>query len=61
MDVIKSIGVTLLAGALVFWWIREGIDDPDYITLEYQCSKIDTYEQVPNEVIEECNKRFPKK
>jgi hypothetical protein len=45
----------------MFWFVREGTDDPDYITIEYQCSKLDTYEQVPNEVIEECNKRFPKK
>ena len=44
----------------MFWFVREGIDDPDYVVLEYQCSKLGTYEHVPNEVIEECNKRKAK-
>ena len=58
MDIIKSIFVTLGVIALALWWLREGMDDPDYVTIEYQCSKLDTYEQVPNEVLEECSKRF---
>jgi hypothetical protein len=61
MDIIKSAIITILVLVGMFWFVREGTDDPDYITIEYQCSKLDTYEQVPNEVIEECNKRFPKK
>ena len=61
MDINKSAIITILVLVGMFWFVREGTDDPDYITIEYQCSKLDTYEQVPNEVIEECNKRFPKK
>ena len=57
MDVIKSTIITLLVIAGMFWFVREGTDDPDYITLEYQCSKLDTYEQVPDQAYEECNKR----
>jgi hypothetical protein len=60
MDVIKSTIITLLVIAGMFWFVREGTDDPDYITLEYQCSKLDTYEQVPNQAYEECNKRKAK-
>ena len=57
MDVIKSILVTLAVIAIVLWWVREGMDDPDYVTIEYQCSVLKKYAQVPDEVIEECNKR----
>ena len=60
MDVIKSILVTLLIITGAYWWLREGVDDPDYVNIEYQCSKLDAYEEVPNEVTEECNKRFKK-
>jgi hypothetical protein len=60
MDVIKSTIITLLVIAGMFWFVREGTDDPDYITLEYQCSKLDTYEQVPDQAHEECNKRKAK-
>ena len=42
------------------WFVRESTYDPDYVVLEYQCSKLDTYEHVPNEVTEECNKRKAK-
>jgi len=57
MDVIKSTIITLLVIAGLIWFVREGTDDPDYIVLEYQCSKLDTYEQVPDQAYEECNKR----
>jgi hypothetical protein len=60
MDVIKSTIITLLVIAGMFWFVLEGTDDPDYITLEYQCSKLDTYEQVPDQAYEECNKRKAK-
>jgi hypothetical protein len=60
MDVIKSTIITVLVVIGMFWFVRESTDDPDYIVLEYQCSKLDTYEQVPDEVTEECNKRKAK-
>jgi hypothetical protein len=60
MDTIKTTIITLLVIVGMAWFVREGTDDPDYVVLEYQCSKLDTYEQVPNEVTEECNKRKEK-
>ena len=60
MDILKSIFVTLGVIALAFWWLREGTDDPDYVTIEYQCSELNKYAQVPDEVIEECAKRREK-
>ena len=60
MDIIKSILVTLLVLGLAYWWLREGVEDPDFVTIEYQCSELDKYSQVPDEVVEECNKRFKK-
>ena len=60
MDILKSIIVTLLVILGIVWFVREGTDDPDYVVLEYQCSKLDSYEQVPDEVTEECNKRKEK-
>jgi hypothetical protein len=58
MDILKSFIVTILVLAGFYWWIREGTDDPDYVTIEYQCSELDKYAQVPDEVIEECAKRL---
>lgn len=60
MDTIKSIIITILVIVGVFLFVREGTEDPDYVVLEYQCSKLDAYEHVPNEVTEECNKRKAK-
>ena len=60
MDTLKTIIITLLVIVGMIWFVREGTDDPDYVVLEYQCSKLGTYEHVPNEVSEECNKRKAK-
>jgi len=60
MDILKSIIITLLVILGMVWFIREGTDDPDYVVLEYQCSKLDMYEQVPDQAYEECNKRRAK-
>jgi hypothetical protein len=60
MDTIKTTIITMLVVVGMVWLVRESTDDPDYVTLEYQCSKLDTYEQVPDEVTEECNKRKAK-
>jgi len=57
MDTIKSTVITILVIIGILWLVRESTDDPDYIVLEYQCSKLDTYEQVPDQAYEECNKR----
>ena len=60
MDTIKSTVITILIIIGILWLVRESTDDPDYVVLEYQCSKLATYEHVPNEVTEECNKRKAK-
>jgi hypothetical protein len=60
MDTIKSTVITILIIIGILWLVRESTDDPDYVILEYQCSKLDTYEHVPNQVTEECNKRKAK-
>ena len=60
MEVIKSSIITILVIVGMVWFVRESTDDPDYVVLEYQCSKLDTYEQVPDQAYEECNKRKAK-
>jgi hypothetical protein len=32
-------------------------DDPNTVTIEYQCSDLSDYENVPPEVVEECMNR----
>jgi hypothetical protein len=60
MDTIKTTIITMLVVVGILWLVRESTDDPDYIVLEYQCSKLGTYEHVPTEVTEECNNRKAK-
>ena len=60
MDTLKSIIISILVIVGMVWFVREGTDDPDYVVLEYQCSKLHSYEEVPNEVTEECTKRKAK-
>jgi len=60
MDTIKTTIITMLVIVGMIWFVREGTDDPDYVVLEYQCSKLDTYEQVPDQAYEECNNRKAK-
>jgi hypothetical protein len=60
MDTIKTTIITMLLVVGILWLVRESTDDPDYVVIEYQCSKLDTYEQVPDEVTEECNNRKAK-
>jgi hypothetical protein len=60
MDIIKTIIITIVVLVGMVWFVREGTDDPDYVILEYQCSKLDTYEQAPDQAYEECNKRRAK-
>ena len=60
MEVIRTVIITVLVVVGMVWFVREGTDDPDYVVLEYQCSNLDTYEDVPKEVTEECIKRKAK-
>lgn len=34
-------------------------EDPDFVTIEYQCSELAQYKNVPPEVTLECEKRKP--
>ena len=34
-------------------------EDPDFVTIEYQCSDLEQYKNVPPEVTLECEKRKP--
>lgn len=53
----------ILLGILVFilWTgLDVGVDDedePNIVSIEYECDKLGEYKQVPNEVIEECKDR----
>ena len=36
------------------------VDDPDVVTIEYRCSELQEYTDVPEEVLQECSKRRAK-
>lgn len=35
----------------------ENTDDPNAVVIEYQCSELDEYDNVPPEVVDECKDR----
>lgn len=55
-DIIIVIGVI---GAMFFWLSpdEDEFEDPDTVTIEYRCSVISEYKNVPPEVKEECLNR----
>ena len=63
--VFKSTMMILLGIVVFFMWMGldiddEGYDDPNVVAIEYECNKLDQYEKVPSEVIEECTNRDKK-
>jgi hypothetical protein len=62
-DKIFRTTITILFGALVFLlWMGLDVDtgdfdDPNIVSIEYECDKLTEYKQVPNEVVEECKDR----
>ena len=56
----------ILFGVIVFLlWMgldvdTEDFDDPNVVSIEYECDKLGEYKQVPAEVIEECKNRTEK-
>lgn len=60
---IKNVIIVLLSFIVVMCWIKVdpecsvNYDDPNAVTIEYQCSDLSDYENVPNEVVEECRDR----
>jgi hypothetical protein len=60
---LKNIIIAGLSFIVVMCWIKvdpecvNNSDDPNLITIEYQCSDLSDYENVPPEVVEECMDR----
>ena len=58
----KTLTLSLLGVVIFLLWMgldvdTEDFDDPNKVVIEYECDKLDEYEKVPNEVIEECKDR----
>jgi hypothetical protein len=60
---LKNIIITVLSLVAVLLWMKVdpecfiNHDDPNAVTIEYQCSALSDYESVPIEVVEECRDR----
>lgn len=60
---LKNIIIAGLTFIVVMFWVKVdpecviNQDDPNVITIEYQCSDLSDYENVPPEVVEECRDR----
>jgi len=58
MNLLKNVLIVVLTALVVLFWLSpEEDEDPDSVMVEYQCSLLDTYENVPDEVKEECYNR----
>lgn len=58
----KTLTLSLLGVVIFLLWMgldvnTEDFDDPNTVSIEYECDKLDEYEKVPTEVIEECKDR----
>ena len=59
----KNIIIVGLSLIVVLCWIKvdpecvNNGEDPNAVTIEYQCSDLEDYENVPPEVVEECMNR----
>ena len=59
MNIIKNILIAILTLVLILFWLQGDEDeyDPDSVTIEYKCSTLGDYRNVPPEVVEECKDR----
>jgi len=63
---LKNVLIVSLSFVVVMCWIKvdpecvNNYDDPNAVTIEYQCSDLTDYENVPPEVVEECRDRANK-
>ena len=60
--VVKIIMMILLGVIIILLWLgldvdTEDFDDPNVVAIEYECDKLEQYEKVPSEVVEECTNR----
>jgi hypothetical protein len=58
----KNIIIIVLALAVMMCWIKVdpecmAPDDPDSVVIEYKCSELVEYEDIPKEVTDECRDR----
>ena len=56
---IKNLFIVLLTLGVALCWIKVdpecmAPDDPDTVVIEYKCSDLIDYEDVPEEVVDEC-------
>ena len=60
---IKNVVIAGLSVVALLLWMKvdpecvNNFDDPNMVTIEYQCSDLSDYENVPPEVVEECMNR----
>ena len=60
---LKNVIIVGLSFIVVMFWIKvdpecvNNGDDPNAVTIEYQCSDLEDYENVPPEVVDECTER----
>lgn len=47
----------LVAAMILIWLLPDDTDDSDIVTIEYRCSMLHKYENVPDDVEEECGLR----
>ena len=56
---IKNVIIGVLGLGIVLCWIKVDPEcmtpeDPDSVIIEYKCSELDEYEDIPEEVVDEC-------
>ena len=60
---LKNIIILILAVTVSLFWLgadsnEDEFDNPDSVTIEYNCNALNEYEDVPPEVIRECRNRM---
>lgn len=59
---IKNVIITGLVFVAVMCWLKVDpecvkTEDPNSVIIEYECSNLNDYENVPEEVVDECKSR----
>ena len=54
-DALSAILVLVLfLGVGILWLTLDSKDEPDIVSIEYDCKKLQEYSNIPDEVIKEC-------